>query len=273
MENFIFFGYDKFNAYLNLAIDEILFENAHKNGNTYVRLYEFEKPALILAYVEHRSDIILDNSDKYDITRRRSNGSVILCDENTLAYSITAPKEAYKDLTNMHNTFGKRIGMSLKEYSGFDDIRVGEHFSVRIGDKTVAGNGQRMGKSIQYHGVLAFAPWDMEKVCEGIALREGEYEFVKSLPGLTDIKSDANMQEFANNLLDSMTQGNFEIIGKKERDEIIEKANHRSNFYRSPQWINCGPHFEIPGSEDKLDKGLGFCFADFIEVERHINKI
>src|SRR3989338_4241094 len=171
MENFVYFGYDKFDAFMNMAIDDTIRNLSEKTQQSFVRFYDFERPSLILAYVEHPSDVIAGHADGYDITRRLSNGSVILCDERTLAYSIVAPRNRY-DLTTMHETFGARIGRSIKELIRQDEVAIGEHFSVRVNNRTIAGHGQRAGPSVLYHGVLAVRPWDMKKIAASIRLRQ-----------------------------------------------------------------------------------------------------
>lgn len=274
MENFVYFGYDRFDAYLNMALDEVMMSVAAKDCKSFVRFYDFNRPALILAYVEHYSDVIAETADGYDITRRLSNGSVILCDDNTLAYSVAVPKNIHRNPTEMHRVFGSRIGQSLKAYMNTDEVSIGEHFSVRVNNQTIAGHGQKFGTAILYHGVLAVYPWDMKRIM-AIRLREGEYEFIQSLPSVAEYVEDVKKEELVQRLLSGITNGNYEAIDPEKKAQITSDASQRASFYRHEDWIKFGPYHDREHLRQLLLKksGLGFCFADFLTPERVKDKV
>ena len=272
MEQFVYFGHDTFDASMNMAIDDVLRNMSAQRSQCFVRFYDFERPALILALVEHPSDIIAANG--YDITRRTSNGSVILCDERTLSYSIIVPRGIY-NITTMHSKFGARIGKSLKEYINHDAISIGEHFSVRIDGRTIAGHGQYAGHSMLYHGILALQPWDMKKIAESIRLRNGEYEFIQSLPSVADYVEGMDKHALVSKLLAGITDEKYETISPELRNDIIRNASQIAPFYRSEDWIQFGPYHDRPDARHLLERrsGLGFCFADFLTPEQEKTNI
>lgn len=277
---FAYFGYDKFDAYMNMAIDEALLSLPKKN---YIRFYDFERPSLILAYVQHPDDVIWENVNGFDVTRRLSQGGVIMCSESTLCYSITVPKK-YFDFSKTHATFGSRVAHVLKKYAGENDVDVGEHFSVRIGGKTVIGNGQRSrGDMILYHGTIALDPWDLDALSKTIRMDKEEAEFVRSLPCIRNYsKSTASFgrqsafakYELVKALLSGMTENSYSPISDSERNRILVAAGDLARKYRDPKWVNLGPYSDRgEAHREKLMKGWGFCFSDLKSPEPIRRKI
>lgn len=251
----------EYDAAANLAFDDLLLEKASEEGQKSLRIYEFEDPSVILARNEHPDDI-KNWRDDIEYTRRDSGGSVIYCDENAIYYSIVVPAESDDFPEKLHRDyFGPRIADALAE-SGVpeDQLGVGEHFSVRIDDKTVSGNSQRKkSDALLYHGVLAYEPWDVEKLDELIHLREKkgeiEKEFIDGLPGISEY-SDLSKNKIVNKIINSFTDGDHKL--KELEDGSIQRLEQLKQRYNDEEWIK--------GREEaSLNKNQGFCFVDWTD--------
>ena len=256
-----------YDAATNLAIDDLMIEKAAETGEAYLRVYDFEDPAVILARNEHLDDI-KEFRDTHDYTRRDTGGSVIYCDENAIFYSVTIPAGNNDYPENLHRDyFGPRIADTLSDL-GVEDSKlgIGEHFSVRIDNGTVSGNSQRKKKgAVMYHGVLALEPWDVEELDQIIELREKESEtekeFIDSLPGVLE-HPDYNMEtgkELTKKLLiDNFTENNYRelTLTDQDWDKIRSRAQNR---YLDQEW------FETARGNNSLDKDQGFCFVDWTD--------
>lgn len=250
-------------AATNLAIDEYLLEETSDKRNKVFRIYDFEKPSVILARMESYKDI---NGVKegVDYSRRDTGGSVIYCDNNAMFYSIILPTGKNRFPEELHrNYFGPKIARVL-DRAGVEKekLGIGEHFSVRINGKTVSGNSQRKKKdAVLYHGVLALEPWDVEKLDSLIKLREKEGElekdFIEELPGIKE-HCDTSYNELKKIFVEEVTEGDYSNrrIGKEQYEEIERLVN---NKYGNEDWIRTG------GNEEALKEDRGFCFVDWTD--------
>lgn len=251
----------EYDAATNLAFDELLLEKASRQGQKSMRIYDFEDPAVILARNEHPEDIKEWRND-VEYTRRDSGGSVIYCDENAIYYSIAVPADRDDFPEELHRDFfGSRIAEALASAGVPEEkLGVGEHFSVRIDNKTVSGNSQRKkGDALLYHGIIAYESWDADFLDEIIQLREKEEElereFIESLPGLTDY-TDSSRDEVVDQLINSFTEGAYEV--SELNDEELERLNELSQRYRDEDWIK-------GNDAASLNNGQGFCFVDWTD--------
>ncbi|MFB6216700.1 MAG: biotin/lipoate A/B protein ligase family protein [Candidatus Aenigmatarchaeota archaeon] len=251
----------------NLGIDDFLIEKTAETGQKYLRLYDFENPAVILARNEHTSDLE-SLKENHDYTRRDTGGSVIYCGENGLFYSIVMPAEENDYPENLHQDyFGPKIAEALNRL-GVEEERlgVGEHFSVRINGYTIAGHAQRKKNgAILYHGVLAVEPWDVEKLDELINLRERdgqkEKHFIESLPALREYvnySGDEIREATKEQIIESFTNGDYTDyrLSGEERKKVMSLVEDR---YNDPDWFN-----SAHGS-DSLKNDQGFCFVDWTD--------
>lgn len=262
---FVYFGHDVLDAYVNAALDEIMLDLTAATKKGYLRFHEYKRAALILAYVQHPSDIIIENSDGFDLTRRITQGGVMLGDANALYFSLTVPTSDY-DLTTAHRTFGGRAAEVLKEYVKKDEVHLGKHFSVRINGRTIIGSGQRATKdAVLYHGAIAVMPWNMQKIASTITMDNEEKIFVENLPSLQYYSPGVKKEDLAQRLLTQFTGGSYTPIEPDEKERILELAKELgAKKYRSPEWIEFGPYYDRKDESSKnlLLKGWGFCFAD-----------
>lgn len=256
---------NKHDAATNLAIDDYLLDKASKENKKSLRIYEFEKPSVILARNESFSDI-KNIKNQIDYTRRDTGGSAIYCDKNAVFYSIITPLENEVYPEEIHRDyFGPKIADTLADLGVEEEkLGVGEHFSIRINGKTVSGNSQRRKKdSILYHGVLAVEKWDINQLEKVIQLREkegqSEREFIKSLPGLFEhTKYSNNKTIVKQKLIENLTQDNYTHKDLKQ-EEIEEINNIVHTKYGNEEWIKNGGNSEI------LKEDQGFCFVDWTD--------
>lgn len=256
-----------YDAATNLAIDDLMLQKAAEEEEAYLRIYDFEDPAVILARNEHINDV-REFRESHEYTRRDTGGSVIYCDENAIFYSISIPTEQDEFPEELHREyFGPLIAEALSDLGVEEEkLGIGEHFSVRISGKTVSGNSQRKkSDAVLYHGVLAIEPWDIDELEELIHLREKngetEKEFIESLPGVLDhVEHDYERgRELAKEfLIQSFTGGDYEEIELTEEDwKEIESLTEEK--YRDEDWLHTAK-----GSES-LEAEQGFCFVDWTD--------
>lgn len=250
--HFTFFGYDRFSASMNMAIDEALKETALMEHKQFVRVYEFPSPAIILA-VSDSPECVKERafSENIELTRRKSGGKPIYTDEKVLAYSIIGYNERYTnvDLTfkdKVHNYFGSKIAQAVKEMIGDGhDVELGKAFAIKVDGKPIAGNAQYPNGDMIffYHGVLAIDGWDVERVNSLLRIPESDFEKMRSLPSIIGLRGgEANLDEVkrstAEHLLKSVTNGNYSNIAEQERKAVMEKADDlvRRN-YGTREWF------------------------------------
>ncbi len=255
----------KYTASENLAIDEYLLGKASKMDKKIIRVYDFEKPSVILARNESFEDL-KELNDDIDYTRRHTGGSVIYCDNNAVFYSIIMPSNTNEFPERLHRDFfGPRIAETLNKIGVKDEILgIGEHFSVRIEGKTVSGNSQRKKKdAVLYHGVLALEKWDVDRLDQLIRLRgkdgKTEYDFIKSLPGINDYtEEDITREKLKEALIDNFTGREYKEKNLTDKD-LIEIEELVENKYGDEEWLKTG------GNRDIMKKDQGFCFVDWTD--------
>lgn len=266
----------RYDAATNLAIDDLMLDKASETGDSYLRVYDFEEPAVILARNEHFDDI-KDVRDSHEITRRETGGSVIYCNDNAIFYSVSIPIEEDEFPENLHREyFGPRIAETINDLGVTESkLGIGEHFSVRIDGGTVSGNSQRKKRdAVLYHGVLALEPWDAEELDQLIELRnredQTEREFIESLPGVMEHTEhpERKVKDTAQELLiENFTSGEYEgyKLSSEEWDIVETLAEEK---YSDEEWI------KNARNQSPLDQNQGFCFVDWTDewnetVERY----
>ncbi|HLC67747.1 MAG TPA: hypothetical protein VJI12_02580 [archaeon] len=272
---YVYLGYGKFDAATNMAIDEATLKRVDEDRRVFIRFYDFERPTVILAKRESIEDVNLEKCTEmgFDVNRRLSHGSVILCDDTTISYSIVSPSH---DPSSAHKEFSRKIAMALKEL-GVENVGIGEHFSVRIDGKTVAGHGQRYRwmHGLLYHGVMAVHPWNTELINDVIKLRpspgdgkKDEYQLVRELPSVNDYVR-ASKNEVAAKILDSITGGNYNLM---DISELYPDVQHfKETKYANHSWVyNAHQAHETPPI---ISKDQGFCFIDIIAPEGTVEMV
>ena len=245
------FGHGRHNAYINMAIDEVLLGLADRTGRFFFRTYDFTKSSVILANSD--SPLNLKELDEnVDVTRRISGGKPIYVDDNVLSYSITGPMHgaasAFKNSTAINNMFGPLIMHAVAGIANNSDkLSMGKVYSIEFDGKPIVGNGQHLNAShsFLYHGVAAVGPWDARSIDRRLWLRREDYDALYTLPNLHDIAGDGyTIQEYKSMLSKDLRN----VIGKAfsskseiseaEKDEVLKSAAGKvASIYASKSWV------------------------------------
>jgi len=220
------FGYNKFDAGLNLAIDEALFLNL-KINEFVVRTYEFASEAVILGRNDNISNILNfeENKNKITITRRESGGMPIFVGNETFSFSIIGRTTIFENNisdnknissaieqnkffdqhephqflkpTELHKLLGPAIANSINNIlKNQIQVEVGDKYSIKLNGAPISGQSSKIedGKFL-YHGVITIKPLDADKIKSLIKLRDGDYEKLQSLPALVNLIREDDIEE------------------------------------------------------------------------------
>ena len=252
---FIYLGHHVKDAYSNMATDSMMLKTTQETGETYLRFYDFENPSLVLAWREHPSDIL--QREDIDVTRRVTEGSVILCDNRTLSYSITSSKKhgdnTFSGPENAHSYFGGivsgvfgKLGISTE---------VGKRYYLRVDGKPILGHGQYWTRNgILYHGIIPFEPWDIDLISRTIKLRDGEAEMIQKLPYMSQF--GVSKQDFIQTFLETV---------EYENGSIPDDISNETAKFKDEGWIERAERDGIGISS--LETNEGFCFIDLKNPE------
>ncbi|MGC8679763.1 MAG: lipoate--protein ligase family protein [Candidatus Micrarchaeia archaeon] len=276
------FGYDKLNAYLNMAIDESLLNYVVEKTITnklIVRTYDFSNPSIILGRNDDISNIKrLDNQGIYDITRRETGGMPIYVGDETYAYSIIGNLSFLKNdiiTIELHKLLGPAIMNMIKELIPENkkaDFKVGDKYSIKLNEKPIVGNSSYISnKTFLYHGVITISNLNADEISKIINLSENDYKSIKQLPYLSDkeltmlepsiikdkIKNSLslNIYNYLKNLNDIKNKEiRLNKIDNNFKDSIIKNAEIiANNKYKKEEWIN-NKKIGTP-----LKTGRGYC--------------
>ena len=274
--DYIYFGYDRFSAAKNMAIDEILKNKCEKDNKIYIRFYDFEKPCVILSYSDSKECLRKDayENKEIEISRRQSGGKPIYIDSNILAYSIIGSLNKdtteFASTTSVHNYFGAFIADAINKTVKIDRQRItlGNVYSIKIDGKPVAGHAQfpTLSHSFFYHGVLAVGKWNALKINTLLNLSEADFEALKASPCITDLlKTDKDIngnistiekikQNLAKTILELISDNKYQEINSKEKSIIVSNAENLAySKYFTKEWI------EKSSKGIKLKKDSRFC--------------
>ena len=73
--------------FYNMAMDEILLENADKIGAPIIRIYDWDRPSVSIGYVQNYDAV---TNDKYIVVRRPTGGGIVYHDHD-LTYTAVVP--------------------------------------------------------------------------------------------------------------------------------------------------------------------------------------
>ncbi len=274
--DYIYFGYDRFSAAKNMAIDEILKNKCEKDNKIYIRFYDFEKPCVILSYSDSKECLRKDayENKEIEISRRQSGGKPIYIDSNILAYSIIGSLNKdtteFASTTSVHNYFGAFIADAINKTVKIDRQRItlGNVYSIKIDGKPIAGHAQfpTLSHSFFYHGVLAVGKWNALKINTLLNLSEADFDALKASPCITDLlKTDKDIngdistiekikQNLAKTILELISDNKYQEINSKEKSIIVSNAENLAySKYFTKEWI------EKSSKGIKLKKDSRFC--------------
>ena len=254
------FGRSKGSVSSNMAFDEALKKLVGSTGKNYIRFYDFEKEAVILAHSDDASCVKLRSG--VDVTRRCSGGKPIYVDENVMAYSIAGrlqdPEYAGKGLEGIHRHFGRIAMGAISDMVGNQaDVSMGEVYAINVGGMPIAGHAQKLDSTnlsypFLYHGVIAIGKWNSSRIRDVIEFPEEDYSDIGRLPYL-DYYTGTGIEEAKNRLIAGMLRRvecsapSAEEIGEERR--IARELENET--YSNSSWIN--------GEGRVLKKGSRFC--------------
>lgn len=242
------FGNGKYDAAMNMAIDEAMMRLSDQNGTFMLRTYEFIKPSVVLSFSDSTQNI-LSQSD-IDVTRRISAGKPIYIDKNVLAYSITGPMHSPYGFspTDLHKVLGSIISDSIERTVKCDiRLSLGNAYSIRYLGLPIVGNGQHIGKmhSFLYHGVIALGPWDHDNIRKVLRINDSDLQTMQQLPSISQIgnyKKDIQIyrSELCANIIDVATEyfKTYSVVCDQNKSKIIEDAKIiAEQKYKANEWI------------------------------------
>jgi lipoate-protein ligase A len=240
------FGYDKLSAGRNMAVDEGLMRLAGKENRFFVRFYDFERPAVILAAYDHPDLVKNGGGNGFDVCRRMTGGRPICMNGNTLGYSITGPaREADVAPQFIHKNLGGLLADTIESMiEPGHEVNLGKTSSVRIDGKPIAGHGQFIdaGRSFLYHGLVVAAPWDAELIGDLIEITPEDRESIGLLPNISDLSAkrmdvEACKRGIIEGLSARLPKANLDEISAAEKSEAFENAERLcAEKYANSEW-------------------------------------
>ena len=163
---------------INLAVDEMLVEQAGAEGRTVLRLWWGEGPTVVHGNSEKPEAVAdLEACARLGaaVLRRRSGGGTVLQTEGVLNYSLTAPLAHHLDVTAAFAVGARLLSDALARlglvagWRGTSDVAIGE--------RKISGNAQaRRRGGLLLHGTLLYdLDLDLVETCLRYPPREPEY--------------------------------------------------------------------------------------------------
>lgn len=258
-----YFGYGRYDAARNMAIDEALFLDSIKTGQYYLRFYDFDKPSVILASSDHPDSINSNSISKIGVSRRKSGGDPIYLDAvSTFSYSITGRFDTdvtfgfeFKEF--VHNNLGPIIAGAIQEMvAKANVVDIGKHNSIRLNGMPIAGHAQKIeGKyAFLYQGVIAIGKWDRDKIRSVLRICDEDYESLEKLPSIEQVAKTKHLNlndykvEFMSAVLEEIRSTN-EILSMDDSKKVEILAISNKLFdkeYSNPSWVfNNDPKLKI----------------------------
>ncbi|NLX60375.1 MAG: lipoate--protein ligase family protein [Phycisphaerae bacterium] len=105
----------------NMAVDQVLLEQAARGGRPALRLYAWDRPTLSLGYFQSLDEIPPDARDRWPVVRRATGGGAILHDQE-LTYSLAAPADLL-DGPMLYDLANRAIVAAVADLGGTVEVR------------------------------------------------------------------------------------------------------------------------------------------------------
>ncbi len=233
-----------FDAYTNMAIDQVIQERVARGADPVVRLYRWHPSAVSIGYFQRmRDEVDVETCETEDIdyVRRRTGGGAVYHDyDGELTYSVLAPEsrlpsdivESYEEICGWLIDALDRLGID----AAFAPIN-----DVEVDGRKLSGNAQtrRNGVLLQHGTVLydldpetmfSALQVDAEKISD--KLIEQAHDRVQTVRSLTD----HSMEDLRRALIEAFMAGKEyyeDDYRKSELDRARELATAR---YQSDDW-------------------------------------
>ncbi|MHB1130944.1 MAG: lipoate--protein ligase family protein [Chloroflexota bacterium] len=163
---------------LNLAVDELLVEEAGATGRTVLRLWWGDAPTVVLGNSE-KPEVVADLAAcerlGVPVIKRRSGGGTVLQTADVLNYSLTTPLRPGLDVHRAFLVGGRLLSDALARLG----LVAGQRGTsdVAIGERKISGNAQaRRRGGLLLHGTLLYdLDLDLVDACLRHPPREPDY--------------------------------------------------------------------------------------------------
>ena len=277
----VMFGWDKFSAGMNMAVDEILMRHAYQEKKFFVRFYDFVKPSVILGMYDDPNVIKSRNAEEFDFSRRITGGKPIFMDGNTIGYSITGPLPmngvAENPLLNpvypnkiIHNKLAPFLAKAIAQMiEPGCEIRLGNTGSIKVNGRQIASHAQfnKRSHSFIYHGAVVMAAWKLELIGTVLQVREEDKRSIIELPNISSLSIDKNnsVLSYKGRLVDrfisALPKANLDYMLDSDKIAVLEEAGDLyDKKYSQSGWI-----FK---SGSNLGRGVSFCilYEDTMQI-------
>jgi len=106
---------DAHDPFYNMAMDEVLLQEAEKIGIPLIRIYDWDRPSVSIGYVQ-RYDAA--PHDKYTVVRRPTGGGIVYHDNDLTYTAVVPPDDSICKLNRIdsYHVFHKAILQTLGEF-------------------------------------------------------------------------------------------------------------------------------------------------------------
>ena len=168
---------------INLAVDEMLVEQAGAEGRTALRLWWGAGPTVVHGNSE-KPEVVADLEAcarlGVPVIRRRSGGGTVLQTEDVLNYSLTTPLNRNLDVKTAFAIGARLLGEALARLGLAASMRGTS--DVAVGERKISGNAQaRRRGGLLLHGTLLYdLDLDLVETCLRHPPREPDYRLRRS---------------------------------------------------------------------------------------------
>ena len=242
---FRFVKCQEFDAYVNMALDEVISNNvSSKKCLPTIRLYRWKPSAISIGYFQGYHIEVNEEEcikQEVDIVRRRTGGGAVYHDnEGEVTYSIIAPEEyfskniieSYKEICDILIKALAEIGIEAS-FNPINDIIAGE--------KKISGNAQtRRNGILLQHGTILYKV-DVDKMFS--LLNVGKEKIADKL--ITSVKKrvtsitnevEISIEEVCNALEKSFSEKYELEIDEYTSEELEEASELAKSRYSTDDW-------------------------------------
>lgn len=259
--------------YLNLAMEEYLFNNLKSGDDGYFLLWQNEPTIVVGRFQNTLEEINGDfvRSRKVNVVRRISGGGAVYHDQGNLNYTFIVHSKTdnpfdFAFYTRPIVEILNRLGVNAAFTSRND---------LTIDGKKFSGNAQYMKKGrLLHHGTLLFNS-DLDVLTQALNVSEDKFlsKGIKSIRSrvtniLPHLSDDMDISSFKKVILENITHDNQDIVETTLPVEVIKDIEDLAeNKYRTWDW-NYGKSPEF--TERKIQRFDSGKIEALIKVEKGI---
>jgi len=231
----------------NLALEEALFLKAKqdlidgKEVQPIVKLYSFDKPSVVLGYMQKISEIDYDYCKHVgvDVTMRTTGGGSVYLGKNDLQFSLILPTPYSKELLKQINT---NIIHGLQDVGISPNLKLKTgHPVLRLNEKAFVFDAQRRFNNVLlHHGTILVDNYDYDHMPKALKASKEELEDMQTgnvwLRDKTNVRERALIKGLNKNLPENAS------VYKKDftKDEIKLAKKLYKEFYTNEDNFSSG---------------------------------